>query len=192
MRDESTAIPLDLLVRLNGLRPVLCRRGSVFCRKDADRAVSWRLRYREPVGSRAFCSRTGDGELVGAKWCHRSIPLGGEAVALAVIELLAGWKSQERQRREAVREAERAEDGRRREWARLLREKRRLYQQQGGGGRRRRARLGREFDRAAGGSGIGAFALLMAGAYAIPNRRPGRPRKAGLVLMPLVRGEQGG
>src|SRR5688572_14928125 len=130
MREESTTIPLDLLVRLNGLRPVLCLRGSVFCRKDGDRASSWRLRYREPVGSRL--ALLGGGQRGGTGWCHRSIPLGGEAVALAVIELLAAWKSQERRRREAEREAERAEDHRRREWAKLLREKRRLYQQRGG------------------------------------------------------------
>src|SRR5436190_22726797 len=92
----TTVIPPALSAMLQGLRPLLCRRGTVLRRGEADRRDAWRLRYRE-LGSDVKRCR------------HRSIPLGDAHVATQVTELLRHWRSAERERVRAADAARKSE-----------------------------------------------------------------------------------
>lgn len=162
----TTTIPPDLLARLEGLRDILSANGAVICRKEPDRRIGWRVRYRDRAenGRRA----------------HRSIPLDSEPVALAVKALLAGWQHERRQQLQEARQARQQADQRSRQRHRRLR---RMVVTLAGGGRKRRRRIGRLYDEAAA-EGLEQEAIfILSEGYKQPNRRPGRHWRGQLVLM---------
>lgn len=63
-----------------------------------------------------------------------------------------------------------------------IQQDRRLAQELGGGGRRWRRAIGKRFDEAVAAGGIDRWALWMTKDCERPNARPGRRRKAGLVI----------
>ena len=90
---ESTNMPPEIAALLEAKRAILIVNGVVQCRCEKDQAQSWRLRFREHDGESGYR-------------VHRSVALGGEAVAKAVMATLDKWRTnhQEQSAEAAVNE----------------------------------------------------------------------------------------
>jgi len=162
-------IPADLRARLEDLKEVLARNGTVLHRREPDRKPSWRLRFRMP---------SPDGQ--GRKHC--SIPLSDPQVAMAVKRLIDTWREQRFEQRRSARQAEQARRQAERRKKEHYRYRRSLVEIVAGGSRRHRQRIGRLYTDAAQQDPWAEVEFIFHNRHLQPPKRRGRPRKGGLVL----------
>ena len=158
-------IPDFLLSKLQGLRHVLERYGSVLLRpREGRRRGGYRLRYwnKDAQGCRH----------------HRSMVLGDEPMTAAVKLLIDGW----RQEFKAAKAAKQAADAAARKERREYMEFRRAVQDTAGGGKRRRRVIVRLYDEADKEGGFSLWTMMLCLNTLAPPGKRGRPRKGGLVL----------
>jgi hypothetical protein len=160
--NPETALPADLLLRLQAKRPALEVDACIQPRQDPNRALAWRLRFHDEVdGIRRHCSMV----------------LPNEEAANAVKRLIAGWREERRREEEQARakaEAAAAEERAERQW---LKQMRRDVVNLGGGSWRRRRRTGATFDAAAKEGPRGILRYMMLSSWAEPSSKGGRRRR---------------
>ena len=157
---ESTNMPPEVAALLEAKRTILIVNGVVQCRCEKDRAQTWRLRFREHDKESGYR-------------VHRSIGLGGEAVAKAVMATLDKWRAdhQEQSEEAAVNEKRKCAEN-----AYL----RALAIFSAGKSRDQRRQIGWDFDAAASKGVFELWMFAMRLPYAYPKPKRGRPRRTGL------------
>jgi len=166
---EPSLISPDLRARLEALKEVLSSNGTVLLRREPDRKPSWRLRFRMPSAD-------------GRHRKHCSIALPNPQEAMAVKRLIETWKERRLEQRRAARQAEQARRQADRREKAERRYRRLLVEIAAGGSRRHRKRIGRLYDRVAQQGLRAEMQFIFNNHHLQPPRRPGRPRKGGLVL----------
>ena len=166
---EPSLLSPDLRARLEVLKDVLSSNGTVLLRREPDRKPSWRLRFRMPSAD-------------GRHRKHCSIALPNPQEAMAVKRLIETWKEQRLEQRRAARQAKQARRQAERREKADRRYRRLLVEIAAGGSRRHRRRIGRLYERVARQGLRAEMQFIFNNHHLQPARRPGRPRKGGLVL----------
>lgn len=161
-----TYIPAPYLKRLQELRPILEKQGTVLLRHGHGRRQAFYLRYREQ-------------DLGSGRWVHRAVPMGHWDVGPYARLLVNKWRAERRARRAAELKAKSEEARKARLEARARRVERQIVRKILPGGRMFRRNAMKQFDAAAGKSSLHALGFL-SGIDGMQPRGPGRPRKGRL------------
>ena len=160
--NPETALPADLLLRLQAKRSALEVDACIQPRQDPNRALAWRLRFHDEMG--------------GIR-CHCSMALPSEEAANAVTILIAGWREERRLEDEQARAKVEAAAAEERAECQLLAEMRKNAVNLGGGSWRRRRRTAAAFDAAAKEGPRGILRYMMLSGWAEPSSKGGRKRR---------------
>lgn len=161
-----THIPAPYQERLQALRPILEKQGTIQIRHGQDRRQAFYLRYRQ------LDQDTG-------RWVHKAVAMGGWDVGPYARLLVKKWRAERRARRAAELKAVAEEARKARLEAKARRVERQIIRKILPGGRLFKRNAMKKFDEAAGKSSLHALGFLH-GIDGMQPRGPGRPRKGRL------------